>query len=140
LRGEKRWLMNVQGSIPGSPRKYILVVDDDEGMRAALDIVLSPNYRVMVAVDGLDGCAKANEMPPPDLIITDVSMPNLDGIAMIRRIRENDALQHVPVIFLTGLIWAASLLADMPVGTFAYLPKPTSPGMLETKVKRALWH
>ena len=120
------------------PLKSVLVVDDDEDMRTALYNVLSPKYRVTLAIDGLDGYLIANEHPPPDLIIADVSMPQLDGITMIRRIRENDALRRVPVIFLTGQMSPASVIAGLAVGTFAYLPKPPDRNVLENKVKRVL--
>jgi CheY-like chemotaxis protein len=93
---------------------------------------------VTLAIDGIDGYEKANEQPLPDLIIADVSMPELDGIAMVRRIRENDALRRVPVIFLTGQMSPANVIAGLSVGTFAYLPKPTDSAVLEGKVKRAL--
>ena len=107
-------------------------------MRQAIYIVLAPKYRVTLAIDGVDGCAKANEQPPPDLIIADVGVPQLDGITMVRRIRETDSLRRVPVIFLTGHMSPASVIAGLSVGTFAYLPKPTAPNVLEGKVKRAL--
>jgi DNA-binding response OmpR family regulator len=123
-----------------SARKSILVVDDDEAMREAIYIVLSHNHRVTLAIDGVDGYAKANEQPPPDLIITDVSMPQLDGMAMVRRIRDNDALRRVPVIFLTGQASPANVIAGLAMGAFAYLQKPIDLDVLESKVKRALWH
>jgi CheY-like chemotaxis protein len=119
------------------PRKSILVVDDDEDMRAAIALVLSPAYRVVMAVDGLDGYVKATDRPLPNIIITDVSMPHLDGITMVRRIRENDALHRIPVIFLTGQESGASLVASRSVGAFAFLAKPTTPDQLESTVKSA---
>jgi two-component system, chemotaxis family, chemotaxis protein CheY len=78
------------------PRKTILVVDDDEGMRAALYDVLSSESRVTLAVDGIDGYVKAHEQPPQDLIIADVTMPRLDGVTLVRHIRENDVLRPRP--------------------------------------------
>jgi CheY-like chemotaxis protein len=119
-------------------RKAILVVDDDEEMRTAIDIALSPKYDVTLAVDGIDGCAKANEQPRPDLIIADLYMPRLDGIAMVHRIRKDHTLCSVPVIFMSGKMLPAGLVASLSVGTFAYLPKPASGGLLENAVKRSL--
>jgi CheY-like chemotaxis protein len=118
--------------------KSILVVDDDEAMREALYSVLSPNYQVTLASDGLDGCEKASLQPELDLIIADVTMPGLDGISMVLRIRENETLRRVPVIFLSGQMLPVAQTAGMGVGTFGYLPKPTTSGVLELKVKRAL--
>ena len=132
--------INVEARGAAPRRKTILFVDDDEAMRAVIDIILSANYCVRLAIDGVDGYMKANEQPKPDLIITDVSMPKLDGIAMVRRIRENSALHRVPVIFLTGQTSPASLIAGLSVGTFAYLSKPITHEVLEKKVRSALWH
>jgi DNA-binding response OmpR family regulator len=119
--------------------KCILVVDDDEDVRDAIAMVLSPSYCVRVAVDGMDGYTKAHDEPRPDLIIADVSMPGLDGFTMVRRIRESDELRRVPVIFFTGQMSPESVIAGLSVGTFAYLSKTCAPGVLENKVKRALW-
>jgi CheY-like chemotaxis protein len=120
------------------PRKFILFVDDDEVMRTAMFNMFSREYRVSLAVDGLDGYLKANLQPQPDLIIVDVAMPQLDGITMVRRIRENGALRQVPIIFLTGRMSPASLIEGMAVSPFAYLPKSGDPNVLEEKVKHAL--
>ncbi|HXN31063.1 MAG TPA: response regulator [Polyangiaceae bacterium] len=119
-------------------RKLILVVDDDEGMRAAIYGMLSLKYCVTLAIDGIDGYEKANGQPRPDLIIADVAMPRLDGIAMVRRIWASDAPHRVPVIFLTGQMSPANLMAGLPPSSFAYLSKPTNPAVLEMKVDRAL--
>jgi DNA-binding response OmpR family regulator len=131
--------VSLQSPLPQAPRKRILVVDDDEDSRDALATMLSPSYCVRVAVDGMDGYTQAHDEPRPDLIIADVSMPDLDGITMVRRIRESDGLRHVPVIFLTGQMSPESVIAGLSVGTFAYLPKTSAPALLESKVKRALW-
>jgi CheY-like chemotaxis protein len=119
-------------------RKAILVVEDDDGMRAALYDLLSSEYRVTLAVDGIDGYVKAHEQPPQDLIIADVSMPHLDGVTMVRRIRENDVLRHVPVIFFTGQMPPANLITALAVGPVACLPKPIDPDLLKKSVQFAL--
>ena len=131
--------MNHLSSVVETLPKCILVVDDDEDLRDAMAMVLSPNYCVRLAVDGMDGYTKAHDEPRPDLIIADVSMPGLDGITMVRRIRESDELRRVPVIFFTGQMSTESVIAGLSVGTFAYLSKTCAPGVLENKVKRALW-
>jgi PleD family two-component response regulator len=107
-------------------------------MREAVGLVLAPTYRLRYAIDGIDGYDKANELPRPDLIIADVSMPRLDGITMVQRIRATTALCRIPVIFFTGQTSVASIIAGLSVGTFAYLSKTSAPGVLEGKVKRAL--
>lgn len=131
--------MNLQFPITQTVAKCILVVDDDEDLRDSIATVLSPNYCVRVACDGMDGYTKAHDEPRPDLIIADVSMPGLDGITMVRRIREIDGLGRVPVIFFTGQMSTQSVIAGLSAGTFAYLSKTCAAGVLEEKVKRALW-
>ena len=121
------------------PRKLILFVDDDDGMRAAMYGLLSPKYHVILAVDGADGLTKANELPRPDLIISDIGMPLLDGIAMASQIRENETLRAIPIIFLTGQMSALRLLAEANLGSpFSHVAKSANPIVLEAKVKRAL--
>jgi two-component system, OmpR family, response regulator len=120
-------------------RKSILFVDDDEEMRAAIYGLLSPRYDVTLAVDGSDGCVKALEQPRPDLIISDIAMPGLDGITMAREIRENECLRAVPIIFLTGQMSPSQLLSVPHQGLpFTHVPKSADPRVLECKVKRAL--
>jgi CheY-like chemotaxis protein len=120
-------------------RKSILFVDDDEGMRAAIYGLLSPKYHVTLAIDGADGCAKAHEEPRPDLIISDISMPLLDGVAMANQIREDATLREIPIIFLTGQMSPSCLLSVSHRGLpFTHVAKSADPFVLETKVKRAL--
>jgi CheY-like chemotaxis protein len=122
-----------------APRKSILLVDNDEGMRAAIYFALSPSYRVTLAIDGLDGYTKANQPPPPDLIISDIALPRLDGVEMALRLRENSALRAVPIIFMTGETSTKKLVLDPPSDlAFACLPKSTHLFVLRRKVEIAL--
>jgi|GEM_PF-1816039 CheY-like chemotaxis protein len=125
---------------PSQPsRKLILFVDDDEGMRAAIYGLLSPRYQVILAVNGAEGLTKANDQPTPDLIISDIGMPLLDGIAMANQIRGNETLRTIPIIFLTGQMSALGLLAEANLGLpYTHVAKSANPIVLETKVKRAL--
>jgi CheY-like chemotaxis protein len=129
--------MSVEATQPS--RKLVLFVDDDEGMRAAIYGLLSPKYEVILAIDGTDGLTKASGLPMPDLIISDIAMPLLDGIAMATRIRENETLRAIPIIFLTGQMSALCLLAEANLGSpYTHVAKSANPIVLETRVKRAL--
>jgi CheY-like chemotaxis protein len=130
--------MNPTSRNPTPSRKSILVVDDDEDVRTAMYETLSPQYRVILAADGLDGYEKAHEQPSPDLIIADIAMPRLDGLAMARRIRETEALRRVPIVFMSGQMPSAGILAVSCVDPFSCLPKPTSLAVLDRAVKRLL--
>src|SRR5579872_191930 len=106
-------------------RHRILVVEDDDGSRKALSTWLSQDYEVVVARDGLEGLELATSLqPPPDVVVTDVRMPRLDGIAMVERLRSVEALRFVPVIFLTDQTSPRSMIAGIAAGARAYLPKP----------------
>jgi CheY-like chemotaxis protein len=121
------------------PRHSILLVDGDEWMRAALYYAFSPSYRVTLAVDGLDGYARASQLPPPDVIITDVILPRLDGVEMALRLREISALRAVPIIFMTGGSSTENLgLAPPRHLAFACVPKSAHLFVLRKKVESAL--
>lgn len=130
--------MSLSGS-EQSPRKSILLVDSDEGMRAAIYYAFSPAYRVTLAIDGIDGYAKANKPPPPDIIISDIALPRLDGVEMALRLRENSALRAVPIIFMTADSAFENLILAPPSQlAFACLPKSTHLFVLRKKVETAL--
>jgi two-component system chemotaxis response regulator CheY len=130
--------MSVRAPDDLASKRSILVVDDYEPMRSAIYGVLSPRYRVTLAVDGVDGVDKSRDLPAPDLIIADVVMPRLDGIAMVRRIRESDAMRQVRVILISGQMSVQSVLAGLAVVPFGYLAKPINPVTFLKKVRSAL--
>lgn len=84
------------------PKKKILVVDDEVSLVSVLAQRLRlQNYDVVTALDGVQALDKAlNEQP--DLIISDVMMPNMDGYTFVRQLRAAPSLSHIPVIILTG--------------------------------------
>lgn len=128
------------GSIPPSgQRARVLVVEDDENTRSALAGWLRHEYDVDTACDGVEGLEVATrEGPPPDVILADVSMPRLDGVAMVKRIKEFESLRHIPVVFLTGQATPASVIAGIAAGARAYLTKPIDLDVLDRKLRSAL--
>jgi CheY-like chemotaxis protein len=123
---------------PPGPRPRILVVDDEQSTRTALAGWLAHEYDVVTAADGVEGIEVATRPPIPSLIIVDVWMPRLDGISMVKRLKDIEALRRVPVIFLTGQTAVASMLAGIAAGARAYLRKPIDLDLLDRKVKSAL--
>jgi CheY-like chemotaxis protein len=119
-------------------QRTILVVDDDEDVLAASFGLLAPRYRVTLAVDGVDGVSKANELPSPDLIIADIAMPRLDGVEMVLRIRETGAMRCVPVIFLSGQMFVGGMFSRLSAGTYSLLAKTADPLLLLRRVHRSL--
>jgi len=80
----------------------ILIIDDEESVTGVVKVVLEKEgYSVSIASNGADGLAKAKELKP-DLILMDISMPDMDGYAATEKIKENPDLRDIPVIFLSG--------------------------------------
>lgn len=118
----------------------ILVVDDDAWILRMVTTVLEKRgYEVFVARDGEDGLAKA-QASPPDLIITDVMMPRLDGWALVKQLRSRPELALVPVIFLTALGSDEDRIRGFRLGADDYLAKPFRFEELDLRVAKALKH
>ena len=79
----------------------ILIVDDTPVNIRMLDSALKDKYRVRVASSGLKALAIAGSEDPPDLILLDVMMPEMDGYEVCHRLKQNPATMHIPVIFIT---------------------------------------
>jgi CheY-like chemotaxis protein len=118
-------------------RAHILIVDDDDLTLKALAAWLSYEYEVVTAHDGIEGLERAAELTP-DVIISDVWMPRLDGVEMVRHMKRIEGLRHVPVLFLTGQTSPASVVAGISAGARAYLSKPIDLDVLERKLRSAL--
>ncbi|HEX7670524.1 MAG TPA: response regulator transcription factor [Polyangiaceae bacterium] len=127
--------MHPRSSIPAR-RKRILLVDDDIAAGNAIAQALGDRYDVTMARDGLEGVAMAAQVAP-DLIISDVTMPNLDGVSMVRRIREEHG-SKAPVIFLTALDSPTAVIAGIGAGARHYLTKPVDLNDLEKRIGRVL--
>jgi DNA-binding response OmpR family regulator len=120
-------------------RPRILLVEDDASARAALARWLDDEYDVVAARDGIEGLEMARTLrPAPDVILSDVSMPGLDGVSMVMRIREIEGLRDVSVIFLTGQTSPASVVAGITAGARAYLYKPVDLDTLDREVRSVL--
>ncbi len=115
----------------------ILVVEDNDEMRLFLKKVLCKNYRIESAVDGVEGWDKALKLIP-DLIITDLMMPNMDGLELTALIKQNERTSHIPVILLTAKSADESRLEAMKSGSDDYITKPFSPVLLEARVENIL--
>jgi two-component system chemotaxis response regulator CheY len=116
----------------------ILTVDDSASIRLTTRVTLSnAGYTVTEAVDGLDGLSKL-QAGEYDLIVTDLNMPNMDGLTMIRELRKLPAHTGVPVIFLTtesdGEIKAQAKAA----GATGWLTKPFDPESLVKIARKVL--
>jgi DNA-binding response OmpR family regulator len=126
--------MHSQAVVPR--KKRILVVDDEADCSDLLAHFFRNQYEVVIARDGMDGMEKAANSQP-DLIISDVSMPGLSGVDMVRLIRVRLGLR-VPVIFLSALNEPKDIIAGISAGARHYLAKPVNLADLKQRVARAL--
>ncbi|MEO0488982.1 MAG: response regulator transcription factor [Cyanobacteria bacterium J06639_16] len=102
----------------------ILVVDDDEGTRLSIREYLSlSGYLVIAARDGNEALALIDQHQP-HLIITDISMPRVDGYELIQKVRQKPMLRLLPVVFLTARTGTQSRIKGYQLGCDVYLPKP----------------
>lgn len=115
-------------------KKRILVVDDE---RDIVDLIAynlrKEGYDVSSAYDGSEGLELS--IPPPDLIILDLMMPVLDGFETCKRLRQNPATTHVPIIFLTASSREVDEVVGLELGADDFIQKPISPRKLLARVK-----
>ncbi|SHJ56931.1 response regulator transcription factor [Tepidibacter formicigenes] len=106
--------------------RKILVVDDEEHIVELLKFNLEiKGYKVEVAYDGLDGFIKSKEVNP-DLILLDRMLPNMDGIEVLKRVRNDENIKNIPVIMLTAKTMEKDKIEGLEVGADDYITKPFS--------------
>ena len=115
----------------------ILIVEDTPEVARWQMRQLNPLYNFYFAADGAEGLEKAKEIVP-DLIITDIMMPVMDGYQLCRSIRESEMLCHIPVIMVTAKVNPEDKLKGLEAGADAYLEKPFNPEELSVRVEKLL--
>ena len=102
----------------------ILIVEDDDELRTVLKEVLEQEgYGVVEASDGR-AAMEMQRLTGADLVITDLIMPEMDGIKLVKLLKNNPNVSHIPVIMLTALNMPHERMAGIEIGADAYLPKP----------------
>ncbi len=116
----------------------VLVVDDNPATRHLIGLYLKRHgYTLLEAENGLEALEKLAQ-GPVDLIITDLNMPQMDGVALTRALKQDQALGTIPVLILTSEDGAQERLNGLAAGAAAYLTKPVSPERLIEEVTRLL--
>jgi PAS domain S-box-containing protein len=119
------------------PPARLLVVDDNADMRSYLFRLLSPSYQVELAADGRTALALAHERHP-DLMISDVMMPELDGFTLLTQLRSDSATADIPVMLLSARAGEEATLEGLAAGAQDYLVKPFSARELLARVASRL--
>ncbi|MBS1952534.1 MAG: DNA-binding response regulator, AraC family [Cytophagales bacterium] len=115
----------------------ILVVDDNNQITDLLESMLSSKYTVYKASDGKKALAVLDE-ERVDLVISDVLMPDMDGLALCKKIKENIQTSHISVILLTAKVEIENRIEGLQVGADSYIPKPFHPEHLFIRIEKLL--
>lgn len=118
------------------PHRDILIVDDDRDVRELFSFVLEgAGATVAIAEDGVSGLQAAHAHKP-DLVVTDIAMPRMDGINMVRRLRQDEPTKNIPIVAVTGHVVADLPERALEAGCSEVVPKPCSPDALVHLVNR----
>ena len=134
LSNLKEDLLDDTGEAPTSKpktRQRVLVVEDEEEIRAYLKAELSDTYRVVTCCNGKEAYDFIlKEMP--DLVISDVMMPEMDGLTLCHKLKQNTNVNHIPIILLTAKSRTEDTLEGMETGADAYIVKPFNTELLKS--------
>lgn len=119
-------------------RARILIVDDERFNIDILVELLRSDYAIMVAKNGKRALETARSHTPPDLILLDILMPEIDGYEVCRRLKADEKTRHIPVIFVTAMQSINDETTGLNLGAVDYITKPLSPPIVRARVKTHL--
>ena len=143
ITAEDKRQQEIANSITAKPidnpeTKYkLLVVEDHADIRLYLRVLFSSTYNIIMAENGEEGVRMARK-EIPDLVITDVMMPVMNGFECCRILKEDLKTCHIPIILLTALTDDENIVKGIELGADDYILKPFNPEILRTKVKRLI--
>ncbi len=118
-------------------RPLVLIIDDNNGMRAYLRSILNSKYNVSEAADGQQGLERARR-EVPKIVVCDVMMPVMDGLEFTRRLKQDTATSHIPVILLTARSLTEQRTEGYDCGADSYITKPFSGSVLLARIDNLL--
>lgn len=114
--------------------KSVMVVEDDKDMARVIGNILSENYNIIIASNGRQALQKIESGTSPTIVVSDVIMPEMDGIGLTKALKGNLATSHIPVILLSAEVPDVFMQQSLEGGADAYLEKPFSPKKLRSTV------
>ncbi len=103
--------------------KKLLIIEDDEALLKILKLLLENSYDITVAMNGKQGFEMATSQHP-DLILMDIMMPEMDGLEVLKRLKELPKMATIPVILLTAKVGDENIYGGYQLGADYYIPKP----------------
>ncbi|MAQ16009.1 MAG: response regulator [Sandaracinus sp.] len=116
----------------------VLVAEDDDAIRRLIELTIRPFATVHGAGNGAEALAWLRSNPAPDLLVTDIMMPGLDGLTLAKLVKRDPKLQRMPIIFLTAKSRPMDVVNGINAGARHYLTKPFDRNELLSKVKDIL--
>ena len=118
--------------------KKVLLIEDDAPLCLLLEKILKNSCEIFIINDGMEAWSWLTDGNTPDLIISDLKLPNLDGIELLENLSNSGLFTNIPVIILSGYEDGNKRRRCLELGAFTYLLKPFDPQSLVTEVDRAL--
>ncbi len=119
-------------------KKTILIVDDTPDNLALISALLKDAYKTKIATNGAKALEIAFSASPPDLILLDIMMPEMDGYEVCQRLKADERTRMIPVIFLTAMSQVENEQKGLELGAVDYITKPISPPILLARVNTHL--
>jgi CheY-like chemotaxis protein len=120
-----------------SPAQSLLLVEDDSDIVNYIESELSPKYKVYKAGNGKDGLNKALKYIP-DIVVSDIVMPEMDGLTLCKALKSIDKTCHIPIILLTAKTHVEQRIEGVEMGADSYIPKPFNLRHLETRIEKLI--
>ncbi|MDE6640603.1 MAG: response regulator, partial [Acetatifactor sp.] len=118
-------------------KKLIYIIDDSKTILKYAESVLIGSYRVSLFENGPQALEQMR-LTPPDLVLLDINMPQMDGYTVFRRMRDSSELKKIPVIFLTADTKQESEVMGLEMGAMDYITKPFAPLVMQCRIARIL--
>jgi len=133
-----KWVPDTHAKLPEATTSYrVLLADDNADMRDYVGRLLSERYTVIMATDGEDAFEKTLSCIP-DLLLSDVMMPRLDGFGLLKKIRHHPSVKHIPIILLSARAGEEAKVEGLDAGADDYLIKPFSARELLARVDASI--
>jgi DNA-binding response OmpR family regulator len=121
-----------------SSQTKILIVEDDLYMQAILKEFLSATYEIQISQDGMEAMAFMQSGNVPDLIISDLNTPKLNGLELITQVKVSDFFKSIPIIILSGEDSSEKRIKCLDSGADDFIVKPFNPAELEARIRVVL--
>jgi len=122
------------GDDSGKPKMKVLIIEDNEYLREFLKSALENQFKIYLAEDGLQAWNLIQQQTP-DMVVSDIMMPNMDGFELCQKIKSTYETSHLPVILLTALAGKAEQLQGLGLGADDYLTKPFDVSILQQRIR-----